>query len=158
GLHSGFDSGEFLAASAFQFVHSAGLDQALDHAAVDGGEIYAFAKFVEGSVAALLVAGSADGFDRAFSGRFLAAGAEADGFAIGSEAPFGVVDIGRQDADAHFAALIDVLDDFGGVTGFRGKQRGHEIDRIVRLEIGGNKREIGVGGGVRLIEAVAGEL
>ena len=47
---------------------------------------------------------------------------------------------------------------FSGFEISAGQQRGHELDRIVRLEIGRVIREQRVGGGVRLVEAVAGEL
>ncbi len=47
---------------------------------------------------------------------------------------------------------------FRDVARFRSQQRGHEIDRIVRLQVRRHEGQIGIGRGVRLIEAVAGEL
>ena len=88
--------------------------------------------------------------------------AEADGIAGGRDdgGEVGVRDlyVGRHDGDVHLAALGDVLDYVLGLRGFAGQQRGHELDGIVRLEPGGVIGEQRVGGGVRLVEAVAGEL
>ena len=50
------------------------------------------------------------------------------------------------------------LTTFSGLEVSRGEERGHELDRVVGLEPGGVVGEQGVGGGVRLVEAVAGEL
>ena len=66
------------------------------------------------------------------------------------------VHVGQQDAQAHPARLGDV----GGrrvEAPLVGDHRGHELRRVVRLEVGDLQREQGVGGAVRLAEGVAGE-
>ncbi len=70
----------------------------------------------------------------------------------------GDLHVGRDDGDVHLAAFGDVLHDVLGLRGFAGEQRGHELDRVVGLEPRRVIREQRVGGGVRLVEAVAGEL
>ena len=45
-----------------------------------------------------------------------------------------------------------------GVGEVEGHRRGEELDRVVRLQIGGLVGDQRIGGGVRLVEAVAGEL
>ena len=50
------------------------------------------------------------------------------------------------------------LTTFSGLRRFTGEQCGHELDGIVGLEPRGVIREQSVGGGVRLVEAVSGEL
>ena len=47
---------------------------------------------------------------------------------------------------------------FADVAGFRRQQRGHEIHRIVRLQIRRDECQERIGGRVRLVETVAGEL
>ena len=47
--------------------------------------------------------------------------------------------------------------DLVGVVNLVGKQRGHELDRVVRLQIGGPVGNVTVTGGVGFVEAVAGE-
>ncbi len=84
--------------------------------------------------------------------------AEADSVGGGGEVGVRGLDIGREDVDVDLAALGDVLDDVLGLGGFAGEQRGHELDGVVGLEPGGVIGEQGVGGGVTLVEAVAGEL
>jgi hypothetical protein len=54
----------------------------------------------------------------------------------------------RQDLDALGPCLGDVLDHVVGVRLLGGQQRGHELDRIVTLEIGGLISDECVGGRV----------
>jgi len=77
---------------------------------------------------------------------------------VGSEVGVADVDVGGLDGDAHFAALVDVLHYAVGVSGDGGEQGGHEFDGMMRLEISGVISEQRVGRGVRLVEAVSGEL
>ena len=56
---------------------------------------------------------------------------------------------------------FDLPHEFGelvGVALFGRQHGGHELDRVVGLQVGGAIREDRVGGGVRLVEAVFGEL
>ncbi len=68
------------------------------------------------------------------------------------------VDVRRQHLDAHLPAVVDVLDHLVGVAGFRGQQRAHELQRIVRFQIRDDVRQIRIRGRVGLVESVAGEL
>ena len=45
-----------------------------------------------------------------------------------------------------------------GIRGVQRHQRGHEFDRVVRLEIAGPVRDRSVGRRVRLVETVTGKL
>src|SRR5690606_35105881 len=68
------------------------------------------------------------------------------------------VHVRRLDAQLHAAAFLDQRDHLVGVVHIRREYRGHEGRGIVRLEPGGLVGHQTVGGGVRLVEAVAGEL
>ena len=117
----------------------AGLDEALDHAAVDRAQVDALAEIVERGEGAAFGARFRDGLDGVRAHVLDRAEAEADAFVgsgdDGREVEIGGVDVGRQHADAHFAALVDVLDHLRRVAGFRRQQRRHELDGIVRFEI-----------------------
>ena len=64
----------------------------------------------------------------------------------------------RQHRDAHGAALADVLHHLVRVRALRRQQGGHEVGRVVRLQVGRLVGEPGVGRGVGLVEAVPREL
>ena len=74
-----------------------------------------------------------------------------------------MVHIGGGDLDPHPPAVLDMLDErvflleiaAGDVAG---EERRHELHRMVGLEVGGLPGEQRVGGGMALVEAVAGEL
>ena len=73
------------------------------------------------------------------------------------EAELRGVEVRRQDLDAHAVALGNEDADLVGVVDFVGEQRGHELDRVVRLQIGGPIGDVAVTGGVGFVEAVTGE-
>ena len=75
-----------------------------------------------------------------------------------SEVGVGDVDVGGFDGDAHLTAFVDVFHYVVGAAGDGGEQRGHELYGIVRFQVGSVIGEQRVGGGVRFVEAVAGEL
>ena len=151
---------EALRALPAQRVEGAGLDQALHDLAVEDLGVV-LEEEVEGRLEA---AGPLPGRDELLDGRLADAldrgQAEADVAALDREAEVARVDVGRQDLDAHLVALADVLDDLGRrpALGFRGQQGGHEVDRVVGLEVGRLVGQEGVGGAVGLVEAVLGEL
>src|SRR5207249_5592524 len=58
----------------------------------------------------------------------------------------------RHYLDTHRAALFDVLHDLVGVPHFGGQQGGHELDRIVRLEVRGLVGDEPVRRGVRVVD------
>ena len=69
-----------------------------------------------------------------------------------------VVDVGRPELDADPRDLLAVEVELVLIGAVHRHRRGEELDRVVGLEIGGLVGEQRVGGGVRLVEAVAGEL
>ena len=71
-----------------------------------------------------------------------------------------LVDVRRQDLDPHPPAVVDVLDEVLlalGAVHLRREQGGHELGRVVRLEVGRLEGDEGVRRGVRLVEPVAAE-
>jgi len=129
-----------------------------DHAFVDGAQVHPLAEIVDRVEPAAFHPRGNDRFHGRLPDALDRAQPEADGVAIRREAPVALVDVGRQHLNAHIAALVDVLHHLGRVAGFRGQQRGHEVERIMGLQIGGDVGQVGVGRRVRLIESIAGEL
>jgi len=92
--------------------------------------------------------------------------AEADGAVLDVELGLGLVDVGRQDLEAHALGLVQVRDELvllvlgadGRVADLRGEDGGHELDREIGLQVRGLIRDDAVGDGVGLVEAVAAEL
>src|SRR4029453_15498817 len=74
-----------------------------------------------------------------------------------SEVLAALVDVGRQHANAALTALGDVLERLVGVAPLHRQEPGHELFRIVRLQVGGLERDQRVRRRVRLVEAVHGE-
>ena len=68
------------------------------------------------------------------------------------------VDVGRQQRDAEPVELGAELVELVGIAHVERHRRGQELDRIIRLQIGGLVGDERIGGGVRFVEAVAGEL
>ena len=58
---------------------------------------------------------------------------------------------------AQALAFGRILDDLGRVVQHAGQQRGHELARVVALEVGGLERDIGVAGRVRFVEGIGRE-
>ncbi len=69
----------------------------------------------------------------------------------------GAVDVGRQQLDLEAVELLAEDVELVGIAEIEGHRRGKELDRIVRLEIGGLEGDQRIGRGVALVEAVAGE-
>ena len=57
-----------------------------------------------------------------------------------------LVDVRRQHLDLVLAAFVDILDHLVGVVHVAGEQGGHELGRVVGLEVGGLVGDQGVGG------------
>ncbi len=68
------------------------------------------------------------------------------------------VHVRRQQGDLEPAQLLAELVQLVGIAQVVGHGGGHELDGMVGLEVGGLDRDQGVGRGVTLVEAVAGEL
>ncbi len=109
-------------------------------------------------IAAKLFASGDDGLDGVVADILYRGQAETNRAAVRREVRVAHVDVGSFDGNAHFAALVDVLDYVVGAAGHRSQQRSHELDGIARLQVCRLVGQQGVGGGVRLVEAVAGEL
>ncbi len=77
---------------------------------------------------------------------------------MGREVGVAHVDVGRFHGDLYLAAFVDVLHHVVGVAHLRGQQRRHELNRIMGLKISRLVGQQRVSGGVRFVEAVAGEL
>src|SRR3954468_20601348 len=151
------EHGHELRASA-EAIHGTALDQRFQHALVEKPEINLVAELEYRAEFPELLASLENGVDGSAANVLYRGKAEADGFAVGREVCVADVDVRRLDGNAHLAALVDVLDDLVGAAGFSGEHGRHELDGIVRLEICGVVREQRIGGRVRFVEAVLGEL
>src|ERR1700757_680838 len=139
-------------------IHGAALDKALKDTFVEKAGFDALAEIVERFELTLAETRFTNGFGGIFTYVLDGSHAEANGIADGSKEEVALIDVGRKNGYAHAAGLVDVLDLLFCVAGFGGEKRGHELDRIVRLEIGGLIREKRIGTRVRFVEAVAREL
>ncbi len=71
-----------------------------------------------------------------------------------------LVDVRRQHLDPHPPAVVDMFDEelvALGAVHLRGEHGGHELGRIVGLQVGRLIGDQGIGGVMRLVEAVAAE-
>ncbi len=137
-------------------VQRTGLDERLDYARVHDAEVDFLAELPEAlETAADFIAGLDDGFDGVAADVLYRGQTEADGISMGGELCAGNLHVGRLDCDAHLLTLADVLDDVLGLRGFGRQQRGHELDRIVGLEIGRVVCHERIGCGVRFVESVS---
>ena len=80
-----------------------------------------------------------------------------DGVALDLEVDAGAVDRGRLDLDAEPFRLGAEFGELVGIAHVERHRGGEELDRIVRLHVGGLIGDQRVGGGVALVEAVVGE-
>ncbi len=156
-LHGAVNDGEHLRPPRSDGIHRAGLDQAFENALVQQARVDVIAELVDRSEAPEFGARFENSLHRVFSDVLDGAESESDGFADRREIEIARIHVGRKDRDAHAARFVDVFHDFLGVARFRGQQRGHELDRIMRFQIGGLIGEQRVGAGVRFIETVSGE-
>ena len=81
----------------------------------------------------------------------------ADGSLFRPEFGKGMIDRGRQYFNAHLPRLIEKHFDLVGIALIEGHDRGHELHRVIGLEIGGLIGQQGIGGGMGLVEAIGGE-
>lgn len=82
---------------------------------------------------------------------------EDDVVALGGEVRLGLVDVGREDLDAHAAALVEVDRRLVLVVLDGRQQRRHVLGRVVGLQVRRPVRHQAVRGGVGLVEGVPGE-
>ena len=86
--------------------------------------------------------------------------ADGEAVAMRSTVEFGLagVDAGRQARDAHAAHVVDEDGQLVGLVHVEAHRRGVEFGRVMRLQPGGLVGDQRIGGGVALVEAIAGEL
>ena len=139
-------------------VEGAGLDQRLDGALVADDRVDLGEEVGEVGEAALVAPRRDDRGSTTLAADVADRGeAEADVLAARGEVGVGLVDVGRQDLDAHAPALTEIERGLVLVVLDAGEQGGHVFGRIVRLEIGGPVGDDAIAGAVRLVEAVVGE-
>ena len=146
--------------------HGVGLDQRLDHATVEHVEVDAPAEVVERHERPGLRSPIADGddrVDRALADVLDRRQAEADrlgragGIGLDREEGQRLLHVRRTHLDPQPAALGDDRGDLLGALAEAVHDRGHELDRVVRLQVGRLVGDEPVAGGVGLVEAVSGE-
>ena len=146
-------------------VEGAALDQGLDHLLVDGPQVHVLAEVKQTLEPPDALAGLDHVLDGFFAHALDRRQPEANHALIAlagllvqrREIDVAVVDVGRHDLDAHPLAFGDVLDDLLRVAHFVGQQGRHELDGIVRLQIGRLVGDERIARRVALIEAIAGE-
>ena len=156
--HGQVDVGKQAGAVGLDAVERAAAHQGFDGAAVDVLAAHALAEVEQALERAAFFAGGHNGFHRGFAGAFNRAQGVADAaLGVGLEVVAGMVDIGRQEADAVVAGIVVEQLELVGVVQFARHGGGHEFGRIVGFEPGGLVGHQGVGGGMGFVEAVAGE-
>ena len=131
------------------------LDERLEDLAVGQAQVDPRAEVGQRAELAALGPGRDDRLDGALADVLDRQQAEPDGVALDGELEVAAVDVRRQDLDAHPAALGDGRRDLLLVRPERGQDRGHVVDRVVRLEVGGLVGDQPVARGVGLVEPVA---
>ena len=155
GRAEGLDEG---AAGVAHAVEAAGEDHVFDGTAVElpaGHAAEEILKIAEG--AGLFPLGDQLGHcpaPHAFDG----GEAEADVGAGDREVGLRLVDVRREEGDAHVPAFGDIDGDFGAAVQHGGEQGGHVLPRIMPLHVGGAVADDGIAHGVGLVEGVAGEV
>ena len=147
-----------LIAVGTQVVQRTALDQDFEHVL---GDRLGFDSFGQVEDVAERSAGFPCGYDRRDSGGSHALDrgqSETDPAILDLKLDFRVVHAGGEHIELHPAAIVDVVGDPVGVFHFAGKQRRHELDGEVRLEIRSLVGDRPVGGRVRLVESVSSEL
>ena len=149
-------AGEDARAVRLEFVEGAGLRQTFQHALVDGARIDAVGEVGEiGELARF--ARRDDRFHRLPADAFERGERVDDGVAVHLERHVRAVDRGRLDLDAEPLGLGAEFGELVGIAHVERHRRGQELDRIIRLHIGGLVGDQRVGRGVALVEAVFGE-
>ena len=155
------DRAKGLRAVAVERIERTRLHQAFELAAVEALGVEAAGEIEEVGEAAVLRALGDDKLhrlrahalhrgERIADRRALRRGLDGEGIAR-------AVDVRRQERDAETHAFLAEEVELVGIADVEAHQRRHELDRVIGLEIGGLVGDERVGGGVRLVEAVAGE-
>ena len=158
-FHGDADRGQQLVAVVIDAVEGAGLDQRLDGAAVDHALVAALAEVEQVRERPAGFARLEDDIDRLLAGALDRPQPVADRAAVDRlETVIRGIDVRPE--HLHLVGDGVVVEDLHrvGVVHVRRQRRRHEGRAVVRLEPGGLIGDDGVGGGVRLVEAVLGEL
>ena len=149
---------EDLAAVRVEPVERAGAGQHLQRALAEAAQVDAGGEVEEAVEAAAGGAGVGDQPHRLDADVLQRAEGVDDAALADAEGRLGAVDARRHHRDAEAVDLLLVGAELVGQVEVAVHHRGHELDRVVGLEPGGLVADHGVGGGVRLVEAVVGEL
>ncbi len=129
-------------------IDGARLNEAFKHAFVQEARFDTFAEIVKGFELSLTQPRFTNRLGGVLANILDGSKTEANGFPDGREVEIALIHIGRENGNTHPARFIDVFHDFLGVAGFRGQERGHEFDGIMRFQISRLIGEQGVGTGV----------
>ena len=144
--------------AASQRIHGAALDERLNDPLVEQVQIDLLAELEDRREFTDRLARRHDRLDCVVTHILHGSQAEADRFSMRREVRVAHIDVGRLDRNAHLATLVDVLHYVVGAARDGRQQRGHKLDRIMRLQIRRLISQQRISGGVRLVETVAGEL
>ena len=144
-------------AAADERVAGARFHQRLEHPLVGQPQVENLAERMQRrDAAAELRARVDDRLDRALAEALDRGQPEPDSMArLDGEMQLALVDVRRQHGNRAIAALGEIHGELVGVLRLDGQERGGKVPRVVRLEICGLVGEEGVGGGMRLVEAVS---
>ena len=146
-------------AVAAQCVQCARVDQRFQRTLVELGRIDALAEIEQVAELASLPPRLDDALAHALAHALHRAQAVADGAGIGGhEHEVRMVHVRRPHVEAQPARFVEEADHLLGLVHVRGQRGGHELGRVVLLQPRGLVGDQRVRGGVRLVEAVAGEL
>ena len=149
-------AGKTRARFGLEFIEGAGLREAFQHALVNGARIDA-----RGEIGEIDELGGAPRLDDRVD-RLLADALERgervnDRIAIDLEIDAGAIDRRRRDVDAEPFGLGAEFGELVGIAHVERHRRGEELDREIRLHIGGLVGDQRISGGMALVEAVFGE-
>ena len=139
-------------------IERARLDERLDHTLVAGLARHAEGEIVQRGERPVLLAFLDDELDYLLAHALESRQAEAHALGNGREITAGLVDVWRQHGDAVLLARVDVVDDLVGLARVAGEHGRHVLVGVMRLEPGRLHGEDAIGGRVRLVERVLGEL
>ena len=153
---NGVDRREHAGAARLQAVERAGGGEAFQHAFVDGARIDAAGE-VGNVLERLVVARGENAVDRLAADAAQRRERIVNGAALDVELDAGAVDRRRLDLDAEPLGLGAEFGELVGVAHVERHRGGEELDRIIRLHVGGLIGDQRIGRGVALVEAVIGE-
>ena len=158
-VHAGLVGLEFIVIVRTKAIQRTGADQRLQGALVDALEVDAIAEVEQVLERSAFGAAFDDGFHRPLADALDGTQAVDDApVVVDGELELRGVHVRRVEAQLHVAAFLDEDHHLVGVVHVRRQHRGHERRRVMGLQPAGLVGHQAVGGRVRLVEAVAGEL